>query len=281
MCLMQTTWTPLIAVVVNSVKLCWNIFLKKKKKNEAKCIELLALHIFKSGYNFLDQPNFCRISLAPLALRLGSLPKLKMERFLLAQVHGHLDSREYWCDFSATHLMMAALIISQNQASHSCNKSRLFYLVQTPVKFTFGQCTCTVSHSQTWGKRIICVCVSRVCSRTKDFWVLLSFLHCCHLMAPKPTGRSWAVRWGWGRSASSQGAGLLPPWPGTSSVLPAPQDSEEPPECLFRAEQSKWCLSALLQDWTCPESVLNYFTKHLLEVGNGISDLSRNFQFSS
>lgn len=29
---------------------------------------------------------------------------------------------------------MVALIISQNQASHSCNKSRLFYLVQTPVK---------------------------------------------------------------------------------------------------------------------------------------------------
>lgn len=48
-----------------------------------------------------------------------------------------------------------------------------------------------------------------------------------------------------------------------------------------QGEQSRLCPSALLQDSTRAESVLNSFTKPLSEAGSGISHLSKIFHFSS
>lgn len=145
---------------------------------------------------------------------------LKTQLFYLAHIPERLKVRRILLWFSAMLLTPAALIISQNQASPSFNKSWLSYLVQTSVKVSLWS---VHSHCLTLGEKILFLlacssCVPRDRSRTKDFCVHLFFQPCCHLMAPKPMERSWAVRWGWGGGASLQGAGILAPWPGTSSI---------------------------------------------------------------
>lgn len=176
-------------------------------------------------------------------------PSWKPSYFIWLKSQNTWKSGEYWCDFQPAALnilMPAALNISQSQASHFIFffLKRLFYLVQTSIKVS------------PWPLHLHCVTLSNLGKKSLA-WVLLlcaqgppktqGLLSASLLSALLPLDGTKAqgkvlgckVGLGWGGRASLQGARILPPWPGTSSILPAPEDTRERSEGLsirFMAE---------------------------------------------
>lgn len=172
--------------------------------------------------------------------------------------------------FSNTIFKASSLIISKIKLLNFLSFWGFFFKADFPAWFKHYRKSSLVtalalSHSLKFRERLILLgsssCVPRSCPKTKDFARLLSAL--LPLDGTKAQGKSWAVRWGWGRSASLQNAGILPPRPAASRTLPAHEDIGEQPEypeyLSFRstAEQPGWPLSAFLQDSTCAKSLLN------------------------
>lgn len=222
--------------------------------------------------NFSDQKVLSLISggisLAPLTLCLSSLPKVKTRHFCLAQVSEHLKIWRMLMWFSDTIFKLASLIISKSQDSQFFLVLTVFLKADFPAWFKHPQNSflapaLALSHTLKFEERLqSCLRGPRVCPGTtqEPRISLVSFQLCCHWMAPKPMEKSWPVRWGWGRRASLQDDGILPPWPVTSRIFPAPEDTGEQSEYLsFRsmAEQVRRPLSAFLQDSTCTKTLLN------------------------
>lgn len=97
---------------------------------------------------------------------------------------------------------------------HQQNQSWLFHLVQTSLEVSLWP---LYFHCLTFSNLEEKLTLFVMFPNPKDFKVLLSIHHRCHLMAPKPTERSWVVKWGCGRRASLQGAGSCLP----GQALPA------------------------------------------------------------
>ena len=189
--------------------------------------------------------------------------------------------------FPATLLMPATLIISQNPASLSFNKIWLFYLIQTSVKVSLWSVHLYCLTLSNVGNKFnpICMLLMRAQGRPKNEGLLNASLVSASLPldGTKAHGKVLGCEVALGKKSSTSGYCGPAPWPGTSSIFPAPEDTGEPSEHLSirsTAEQAKWPVSAFLQESTCAESVLNWFTKHLSKSGNAISNLPKSFQFS-
>lgn len=105
-------------------------------------------------------------------------------------------------------------------------------------------------------------------------------------MAPKPMERPPGCKVGLRLRRESISSGCWHPAP-TARHLRHPSSTRGHREATrvsqhqVQGERYRWCPSALLQDSTRAESVLNSFTKPLSEAGSGISHLSESFHFSS